>query len=439
MKSNSNTMLFTRQLFISICFLLIIKVISAQNPLVKDIGMSDPHMRVFNDSLYLFCGHDSSPDDKLWVMKEWRVFSSADLVDWKQRATISPKDNYMDDNSIDCWAADASTRDGKYYFYFSDRKRGVGVMQADSPIGPYTDALGDALVSPMHDPTLFVDDNKKQTPYLLYGDKEGGGFHIAKLKENMVSLAHKSKPIKIVGEEWESAPNWMDKSYLFKYKDTYYLSWGRDYATSKNIYGPYKCVGAVGNGHNLNEFAHGSFFWWKGQFYHMWCYYIRPGFKYRETIITYCHFNDEGKIVSDTKFLDEHFENGVGQYNADWDIIEAEWYYEKSTELEKQSFNDGFEISNITEGSWLRFANVDFDKVCSNFSANVSGVSKFAKIEITLDSPDGEIVGAVSFPQSNEYKTVKCKIKELQGKRDIYLKFTGVSGNDLKIDWFNFY
>ena len=90
----------------------------AQNPIIKNQGVSDPHVRVFNDTIYLYSGHDSHPSDKTWIMKDWRVFSSTDLVSWKIRDTISPKDNYMDDNSTDCWASDAISRNGKYYFYF---------------------------------------------------------------------------------------------------------------------------------------------------------------------------------------------------------------------------------------------------------------------------------------------------------------------------------
>jgi len=428
----------TSKFILAFTFHFIVNPLFAQNPVIKDIGMSDPHVRVFNDTIYLFTGHDSHPDDKTWVMKNWRIFSTVDLVNWKQKATISPKDNYMNDNSADCWAADAASRNGKYYFYFSDRKRGVGVMVADSPIGPYADALGKPLVSPMHDPTILIDNYKKKTTYLVYGDKEGGGFHIAKLGDNMISLAEKPKPIKIIGEEWEKAPEWMDKNYIFKYNDKYYLSWGRDYAVSENIYGPYACAGAVGEGYNLSEFAHGSFFWWKGQFYHIWCYYIRPGYKYRESIITYCHFDNNGRIVTDTKFLDKHFENGVGRYNASWDKIEAEWYYEKSIEPEKQSKDKLFEITNIVAGSWLRFANVEFENILTTFSANLRGGNKKALIEIRLDSLSGEIIGAISFPTTSEYETVKCKVKEVVGKHDIYLIFSGMSGEDLGIDWFKF-
>src|SRR5210317_533852 len=107
--------------------------VSGQNPLIRDIGMSDPHVRVFNDTIFLFTGHDDHPDDKLWVMKEWRIFSSTDINNWELRNTISPADSYMGRGNTDCWAGDASSRNGKYYFYFSDRKRSVGVMTSDTP------------------------------------------------------------------------------------------------------------------------------------------------------------------------------------------------------------------------------------------------------------------------------------------------------------------
>ena len=81
----------------------------AQNPIIGDIGISDPHVRIFNDTVYLYSGHDSSKKDTTWVMKDWRIFSTTDLVHWTQRGVISPKDNYMDDNSTDCWAGDAGT------------------------------------------------------------------------------------------------------------------------------------------------------------------------------------------------------------------------------------------------------------------------------------------------------------------------------------------
>jgi len=414
----------------------------AQNPIVKDVGMSDPHVRVFNDTIFLYCGHDNHPDDKTWVMREWRVFSTTDMIQWKQEGSISPRDNYMDNNSTDCWAGDAATRDGNYYYYFSDRKRGIGVMASDSPKGPFKDVLGKPLVSPMHDPTILVDDDKQQTPYLIYGDKEGGGFHIARLNEDMISLSEKPRPLQINGQEWQDAPLWMDKNYIFKYMDTYYLSWGRDYATSENIYGPYECQGALGNGHHLDEYAHGSFFWWKGQFYHIWCYYLRPGYKYRETIISYCHFDDLGRIVSDTDFLDKHFDTGVGQYSASWSEIQAEWFYEKSHGTGKEgNADEGFVVSDIQNKSWLRFSNVRFSDHPNTFTANIHSSKEGGLIEVRADRIDGILLSVLELPKMKDqafYRELSSELKEIQGTRDIYLVFKGKHKSELKLDWFRF-
>lgn len=75
--------------------LLISNSVKAQNPIIGIPGISDPHVRVFNNKIYLYSGHDDKPTDTTWVMKDWRVFSTSDLVNWKQETVISPKDNYM--------------------------------------------------------------------------------------------------------------------------------------------------------------------------------------------------------------------------------------------------------------------------------------------------------------------------------------------------------
>ena len=390
-------------------FLLFHQGIQGQNPIIKDIGMSDPHIRVFRDTVYLYCGHDSGPDDRTWVMGDWRVFSTTDLVNWKFEATISPRDNYMDDNSTDCWAGDAATRNGQYFFYFSDRKRGIGVMRSGSPRGPFRDALGKPLLSPMHDPTILAED---------------------------------PQPIEIRGEQWEKAPEWMDKNYIFQYNGVYYLSWGRDYAVSEHVYGPYDCAGVVGNGHQLSEYAHGSFFWWKGQFYHIWCYYLRQGFKYRESIITYCHFDESSAIFTDTEFLDKHFATGVGQYDASWPEIQAEWYYEVSSGIIKQgSRKDGFVLTGIRDGSWLRYANVDFRKPLGSFEAAVSHAGGDGEIEIRSGGRDGKRLGTIPCRSSagrNQSRIVSCRLDNGTGLQDLFLTFSGDENCSFELDWFRF-
>jgi len=268
------------------------------NPFEPASGLSDPHVRIFNDRVYLYTGVDGHPDDRDWIMREWRIFSSTDLKDWQEEGVISPAETYMGEGSTDCWAGDAAERDGRFFFYFSDNTRGIGVMSADRPEGPYRDVLGSPLVAPLHDPTILIDDDPARTPWMLYGEKSVGGYQLVRLNTDMVSVAEGPYTVRIRGREWEDAPEWMDKNYLFKRDGLYYLSWGRDYAVSETIQGPYNCVGAVGHGEGLNEFAHGSFFHWRGQDYHVWCRYLRPGYKFRELVLRPCRIG-AGRIVTD--------------------------------------------------------------------------------------------------------------------------------------------
>ncbi|MFI3321785.1 MAG: family 43 glycosylhydrolase [Rikenellaceae bacterium] len=411
---------------------------SAQNPVTGKTGVSDPHIRVFNDTLYLYTGHDNAPENKTWVMKYWQIFSSTDLCNWKQEGAISPADNFMGEGSKDCWAADAAKRNGKYYFYFSDQKRGVGVMQSDYPNKGFKDMLGTYLVSPDHDPTILIDNDKECTPYIVYGHKESS-YKIAKLNDDMISLAQEPREIIIEGKEWENEPDWVDKNYIFKHNDTYYLSWGGEYATSKNVYGPYKCTGKVGEGYELGNLAHGSFFNWKGQFYHIWCYYIRTGYRYRESVMSYCHIDDNGLIVTDTDFLDKHFEYGVGRYSASWDKIEAEWFYEKSEGVEKIGTKEsGFKVRNIKNGDFLRFSNVEFEGIFKKFTAKLEKSGKNGTLQIREGAKDGKIIGKLDIKNSTPFSTFSCNIDIEKGIKDIYLVYKSGSNSELQLDWISF-
>src|SRR5699024_2709313 len=56
-------------------------VARADNPIVQTIYTADPAPLVHNGRVYLYTGHDE--DGSTWfTMREWRVWSSADMVNW---------------------------------------------------------------------------------------------------------------------------------------------------------------------------------------------------------------------------------------------------------------------------------------------------------------------------------------------------------------------
>lgn len=270
-----------------------------KNPLINEPGMSDPHILVENDTCYLFTGHDIGFGVSNWVMPDWRIYRSTDLKSWEHVGTISPEDNYMGKGNTNCWAGDIVKRNGKYYWYFSNRKEGAGVMVASKPQGPYIDALGKPLVDSF-DPSIFIDDN---TPYIIYGEHT---YKIARLKESMIELDE--EPKEIVIKKTQFFPS-TDKNSLHKHNGIYYLSCSGYYATSKNIYGPYETKGVVGTGWGLDTgYAHGDFFVWKGDWYHTWCKYRDRSYdRIRDCFIAPVHYDKDGLMLDDLSQMDRKY------------------------------------------------------------------------------------------------------------------------------------
>ena len=270
--------------------------VQLSNPLINEAGMSDPHAIVVNDTCYLFTGHDVGFGITDWIMPDWRIYRSVDLQKWEYVGTISPEDNYMGEGNTSCWAGDIVERNGKYYWYFSNRKESTGVMVASKPEGPYVDVLGKPLVDSF-DPAIFVDDDS--IPYILYGEK---GYKIARLKESMIELDEEPRDVVI---NQSSYFPYTDKSSLHKRNGIYYLSCSGYYATSKNVYGPYETRGVVGKGWGLDtDYGHGDFFIWKNNWYHVWCKYRKRDYdRIRDCFIAPVIYDNSGLMYDDLSGL----------------------------------------------------------------------------------------------------------------------------------------
>ena len=131
------------------------------NPLNHDFGsaLNDPHGVVHDGKVYLFAGHDFSPDNPTFVMKDWWVWSSKNLLDWQLESVLDPKDTYLKRPFTDCWAPFGAFRHGKCYFYFSAGGAQGGVVVADSVKGPWRDPLGKPLIPSGYDADLLKDDD----------------------------------------------------------------------------------------------------------------------------------------------------------------------------------------------------------------------------------------------------------------------------------------
>lgn len=236
--------------------------LSFNNPIITDKYTADPAALVYKDSVYLYTGHDeASLDFHFYKMNEWLVFSSADMVNWEKHPVPLGTSDFEWAKG-DAWAAEVIEKNGKFYWYVSVTHntipgKAIGVAVSDSPIGPFKDALGKALITNDMttkytsiswddiDPTVYIDDDGQA--YLYWGNTV---CYYAKLKDNMIEL---DGPIHTV-----DLPNFTEAPYIHKKGDWYYLSYATGfpekiaYAMSKSITGPWEYKGI------LNEIAGNS-------------------------------------------------------------------------------------------------------------------------------------------------------------------------------------
>ncbi len=234
------------------------------NPLFRDAFTADPAPMVVSDGrLYVFCGHDQQFDDKPgyegkdgYNVTEWLCYSTSDMQNWTiHGAVLKPSDFSWAEG--DACASQCIEVNGKYYFYVSTLSKdsdckAIGVAVADHPEGPYTDALGKALVldtmsnnSPQGGwsasaPTVFMDDDG--TPWLCWGY---GNCFLVRLKRNMTELDGEICALPL--------ENYLEAPWLYKHGGRYYLAYssmgtGREnlsYSVAGSIQGPWDYKGPL--------------------------------------------------------------------------------------------------------------------------------------------------------------------------------------------------
>jgi len=410
------------------------KVIAAKNPIIPGEGVCDPHIHIFNNKAYLYATHDLSRYNSTYVMKDWEIWSSGDLVEWQKECVITSEETYMGSSNI-CYATDAAERNGKYYFYFSNGNIDTGVMCSDNPGGLFVPALRGPLLAEdltktrQYDPAVFVDDDEARTPYILFGTPVwagGDSYYIARLNEDMISLAE--PPRKIVVDDLAD-----DKAFLHKHRGLYYLTWASYYAVSDNVYGSYRLIGNIGASED-----HGSFFEWNQQWFFAFTIFD-PSIYHRAVGICYIHYKDNGEMVADQMIM----EHGVGQYDADWNKIEAEWYMGAHLAEKVENRRFGFDIGRMESGGHLYFPKIKNVKENTGITFYASCISSGGVIEVRENNLGGPLLGSCQIENTGSlewmgYKTFTCKLDNTAGTKNLYLVFKGEGKDLFRLDWFKF-
>ncbi len=128
--------------------------------------------------------------------------------------------------------------------------------------------------------------------------------------------------------------------------------------------------------------------------------------------------------------------------------IQAEAYNAQAgTSVESTSdTGGGLDVTNIANGDWLQFNNVDFGSTpLTQFKARVaSGATNGASglIEVHLDSKSSASIGSFAIGNTGgwqSWETVPANITGTTGTHTVYLEFvSGQPANYVNVNWFTF-
>ncbi|HPO13123.1 MAG TPA: carbohydrate-binding protein, partial [Candidatus Hydrogenedentes bacterium] len=99
-------------------------------------------------------------------------------------------------------------------------------------------------------------------------------------------------------------------------------------------------------------------------------------------------------------------------------------------------------IGFILDGHWVKYEGVDLKENTKQLTINAASATNGGIIEIRLDAPDGELIGACSVPNTGgwqSWETFKTKIKPLDGVKTLYLVFKSATPKKVSEDvqlWF---
>lgn len=284
----------------------------ADNPIVKHIYTADPAAAVFDDTVYIYTGHDeASPTDTNYRMNDWHVFSSQDMANWQDHGEVLSLDDFSW-ASRDAWAGQVIKRDDKYYWYVpvnndNDGWFGIGVAVGNSPVGPFHDAIGHALITDSMtpnetldiDPTVFIDHDGQA--YLYWGNATSNGIIKAvKLKDNMIETEGD-----IIDIGTDQVPSFTEAPYLHERNGIYYLSYAADwperieYSTADNPLGPFTHQGVILNADDVSSpTSHQSIIQYHDQWYLVYHNADLPGGgEYRRSVaVDKLYYDEQGHI-----------------------------------------------------------------------------------------------------------------------------------------------
>ena len=431
--------------FVTMLLLLITFQCGAENPIIQTNFTADPAPLVYSGTVYLYTSHDEDDADG-FKMLDWKLYTSTDMVNWTDHGTVASLATFpWAVQANDAWAPQVVERNGKFYLYVpisahGEPKNVIAVAVADSPYGPFKDALGHPVIDRAMgyiDPTVFVDDGQA---YLYWGNPN---LWYVKLNSDMISYSGEIVKVDSKPENYQEGP------WFYKRQGKYYMAYashccpeGIGYAMSNSPTGPWEYKGMVMNPNSASSGNHPGIIDYKGNSY-VFGFNYKLNFaltsKHRErrsVCVAKLDYNDDGTITTSPWWS----EQGVSQLGTidPFQRIEAETIAWESGVRTAASKTAGMYVTKITNGSYIKVNGVDFgDNLAASFSASVASNSAGGLVQLHLDRIDGPIVASLRVANTGGWESWQTKtapVSNVVGTHDLYFLFKGKGDEPL----FNF-
>jgi len=487
---------------------------SNNNPISPCVYCADPTALEYNGRLYVYGSNDHQQfikngkkgTNEYGDIKSFVVLSTDDMVNWTFHGTIDVAKlcTSWGGGFFRSWAPSVTWRHNEttgkdeFFLYFANWASNVGVLTADSPLGPWKSPLTKALVSgdtpgvsPCNwcfDPGVVIDENG--TGWLSFGggdpnnkgtDIQPNNAGIIKLKSSMTAVDGKAVKIPAPYHFEASELNVMNGKYVYtycsnwanrsdadwnKYKQEKGISVSKpetctmcymvsdnpmdpDSWVYKGVYGPH--ASAPNNHSHLQKF--------NGKYYHI--YHdgsLLDGMKNAKA--TDANASTYRSICVDEVTVDEATQTinkatltakGVSgiRYLNPYQLLQAETMgncggvnYEDFTNIEKNTSisalgNDASRNLQVKmkEGSWINQKRVDFGSTgADRFTLRAKGTGT---LEIRLGAKSLKTVATVNFSSTTmEEQTIEIDASQFKGIKSVY--FVATAANNFYVDAWQF-
>lgn len=452
-------------------FLISYKTYPRNLPVVQTKFTADPAPFVVGDTLFLLTGHDHN-DAYGFLMPDYLLYKTTDMVNWTDCGVVASLKNFKWADrygwggfSNGAWAPQVVQANNKFYMYCPLQGRGIGVLVATTPYGPWRDPIGDRLISDQYDsidPTVLIDDDGQA--YLYWGNPN---LWYVKLKKNMTSISGTPQKCnvqysdelraKFKGQSLgENRFAYQEGPWAYKRDGIYYMAYaseccpeGIGYATSTSPVGPWECRGMVMDRDGRSSGNHPGIVDFKGQTYVFgFNYYINgiDGSSHRErrsVAVTTISFRDDGTIPTRPFWYDLPATQPVATLDP-YIRQEAETIYWCEGVRTAPYTQRGICVDSVQHGGFIQVANVDFGSGATSLSIEAKANKTAATIQVFADNMYENLpIATVHITETGRFSLYEIPVTDTPtGIHDLYFLFTSdtdVHTNLMAVDYWQFH